>query len=98
MGSPLASGDLDRRAAIEIPPAKRNQGNVYFKRQTTVASVWAGSGVGSPYISQECPADSLRFAAIHFPIASCASFMRLYWPRWTATAASPPCRRLKEAA
>src|SRR5882724_5735438 len=31
--------------------------------------------------------DSLRFAAIHFLIASCASFMRLYGPRWTATAA-----------
>src|SRR5947207_2371074 len=63
----------------------------YFKRYTTVVSVSAGSGVGSPYISHECPADSLRFAAIHFLIASCASFMRLYGPRWTATAASPPC-------
>jgi len=47
----------------------------YFRRYTTVVSVSAGSGVGSPYISHECPADSLRFAAIHFPIASCASFM-----------------------
>src|SRR5947207_7043576 len=63
----------------------------YFKRYTTVVSVSAGSGVGSPYISHECPADSLRFATIHFLIASCASFMRLYGPRWTATAASPPC-------
>src|SRR6266516_3160104 len=63
----------------------------YFKRYTTVVSVSAGSGVGSPYISHECPADSLRFAAIHFLIASCASFMRLYGSRWTATAASPPC-------
>src|SRR6516162_984487 len=62
----------------------------YFKRYTTIVSVSAGSGVGSPYISHECPADSLRFASIHFPIASCASFMRLYGPRWTATAASPP--------
>jgi hypothetical protein len=41
----------------------------------------AGSGSGSPYISHEWPADSLRFAAIHFRIASCASFMRLYGPR-----------------
>ena len=49
----------------------------YFKRYTTVVSVPDGSGAGSPYISQECPADSLRFAAIHFSIASCASFMRL---------------------
>src|SRR5713101_8085339 len=63
----------------------------YFKRYTTVVSVSVGSGVGSPYISHECPADSLRFAAIHFLIVSCASFMRLYGPRWTATAASPPC-------
>ena len=61
----------------------------YFKRYTTEVSVSKGSGVGSPYISHDCPADSLRFAAIHFPIASCASFMRLYGPRWTATAASP---------
>src|SRR5262249_33820305 len=50
----------------------------------------AGSGVGSPYISHECPTDSLPFAAIHFPIALCASFMRLYGPRWTTTATSPP--------
>jgi hypothetical protein len=69
------------------PPEARE---CYFKRYTTVVSVSAGSGVGSPYISHECPADSLRFAAIHFLIASCASFMRLYGPRWTATAASPP--------
>src|SRR5215471_4457881 len=62
---------------------------LYFKRYTTVVSVSAGSGVGSPYISHECPADSLRFAAIHFRIASCASFIRSYGPRWTATAASP---------
>src|SRR5450631_940662 len=62
----------------------------YFKRYTTVVSVSAGSGFGSPYISHECPADSPRFAAIHFLIASCASFMRLYGPQWTATAASPP--------
>ena len=66
-------------------------GGRYFKRYTTVVSVLAGSGVGSPYISHECPADSLRFVAIQFRIASCASFMRLYGPRWTATAASPPC-------
>ena len=46
-----------------------------------MVSVSKGSGVGSPYISHDCPADSLRFAAIHFPIASCASFMRLYGPR-----------------
>jgi hypothetical protein len=46
-----------------------------------------GSGAGSPYISHEWPADSLRFSAIHFRIASCASFMGLYGPRWTATAA-----------
>jgi hypothetical protein len=49
----------------------------YFKRYTTAVSVSAGSGVGSPYISHECPADSLRFAAIHFLISSCASVMRL---------------------
>ena len=67
-------------------PAARER---YFKRYTTVVSVSAGSGVGSPYISHECPADSLRFAAIHFRIASCASFMRSYGPQWTATAASP---------
>ena len=53
----------------------------YFKRYTTVVSVSAGSGVGSPYISHECPADSLRCATIHFLIASCVSFMRLYGPR-----------------
>ena len=29
----------------------------YFKRYTTVVSVSARSGVGSPYISHECPAD-----------------------------------------
>src|SRR5437879_5772918 len=62
----------------------------YFKRYTAVVSVSAGSGVGSPYISHECPADSLRFAAIHSSIALYASFMRLYGPRWTATAAWPP--------
>ena len=68
----------------------------YFKRYTTVVSVSAGSRVGSPYISHECPADSLRFAAIHFRIASCASFMRLYGPRWTATAARSNRRFLCE--
>src|SRR2546427_8094148 len=52
------------------PPEARER---YFKRYTTVVSVSAGSGVGSPYISHECPADSLRFAAIHFLIASCAA-------------------------
>src|SRR6516164_87024 len=61
----------------------------YFSRYTTVVSVSSASGVGSPYISHEWPAESLRFAAIHFRIASCAWFMRLYGPRWTATAASP---------
>ena len=61
----------------------------YSRRYTTVVSVSAGSGVGSPYISHECPADSLRFAAIHSRMASCASFKRLYGPRWMATAASP---------
>ncbi len=49
----------------------------YFKRYTIVVSVSAGSGVGSPYISHEWPPDSLRFAAIHLLIASCAWFMRL---------------------
>ena len=49
----------------------------YLKRYTTVVSVSAGSGVGSPYISHEWRADSLRFAAIHFRIASYASFMGL---------------------
>jgi len=43
----------------------------------------------SPYISHEWPADSLRFAAIHFRTSSRDSFMRLYEPRWTTTAASP---------
>src|SRR3974390_712181 len=61
----------------------------YFMRYTTVVSVSAGSGVGSPYISHEYPADSLPFAAIHFLIASCASFIRSYGPGWTTTAASP---------
>src|SRR5580704_16178661 len=75
------------RVADHSPEARES----YFRRYTTVVSVSAGSGVGSPYISHECPADSLRFAAIHFLIVSCASFMRLYGPRWTATAASPPC-------
>ena len=54
-----------------------------------MVSVSAGSGAGSPYISHEWPADSLRFAAIHSRIASCASFKRLYGARWIATAASP---------
>src|ERR1700745_2359970 len=63
----------------------------YFKNYTTVVSVSAGSGVGSPYISHECPADSFRFAALHVLIAACASVMRLYGPRGTATAASPAC-------
>ena len=41
--------------------------------------------------SRECAANSLRFATINFWNASRASFMRrLYGPRWTATAASPP--------
>src|SRR5262249_30902855 len=61
----------------------------YFRRYRTVVSVSAGPGLGSPYISHEWPAESLRFAAILFRIASCASFMRLYGPRWTTTAASP---------
>lgn len=51
--------------------------NRYFSRYTIVVSVSAGFGVGSPYISHECPADSLRFATIHWRIASCVSFMRL---------------------
>src|SRR5258708_37465525 len=74
-----------KRQGKDWPEARER----YFKRYTTVVSVSAGSGVGSPYISHEHPADSLRFAAIHFPIASCASFMRWYGPRWMATAASP---------
>src|SRR5215467_15766468 len=76
---------------MELSPSGRSteEHERYFRRYTTVVSVSAGSGAGSPYISQECPADSLRFAAIHLRIASCASFMRLYGPRWTATAASP---------
>ena len=45
-----------------------------------VVSVSAGSGVGSQQISHEGPAVSLRFAAINFRIASCASFMRSYGP------------------
>jgi hypothetical protein len=61
------------RVADHSPEARES----YFRRYTTVVSVSAGSGVGSPYISHECPADSLRFAAIHFLIAPCASFMRL---------------------
>src|SRR5437899_11469138 len=77
-----------RPAALTALAVERER---YFRRYTTVVSVSAGSGVGSPYISHECPADCLRFAAIHFLIDSCASFMRLYGPRWTATAASPPC-------
>jgi hypothetical protein len=60
------------RIADDSPEARER----YFKRYTTVVSVSAGSGVGSPYISHECPADSLRLAAIHFPIALCASLMR----------------------
>src|ERR1019366_4980754 len=79
------------RAFSEVATIRTERRERYFKRYTTVVSVSAGSGVGSPYISHLCPADSLRFAAIHFLIASCASFMRLYGPRWTATAASPPC-------
>src|ERR1022692_4085275 len=72
-------GVLDRVRIADHSPEARER---YFKRYTTVVSVSAGSGVGSPYISHECPADSLRFAAIHLLIASCASFMRLYGPRW----------------
>src|SRR5260370_32008419 len=75
-----------KRQGKDWPEARER----YFRRYTTIVSVSAGSGVGSPYTSHECPADSLRFAAIHVRIASCASFMRLYGPRWTATAASPP--------
>src|SRR5437868_8324578 len=84
---PTAETSPPRRHADHAPEARER----YVKRYTTVVSVSAGSGVGSPYISHDCPADSFRFAAIHFLIASCASFMRLYGPRWTATAASPPC-------
>src|SRR5258708_5542237 len=76
-----------KRQGKDWPEARER----YFKRYTTVVSVSAGSGVGSPYISHECPADSLRSAAIHCRIASGASFMRLYGPGWTAMAASPPC-------
>src|SRR5262249_42492548 len=85
MGSPGESGSSFLRVADHSPEAHDR----YFRRYTTVVSVSAGSGAGSPYISHEWPADSLRFSAIHFRIASCASFMRLYGPRWTATAASP---------
>jgi hypothetical protein len=73
-------------SGVQTPSSRAN---ATLKRYRIVVSVAAGSGVGSRYISQECPADSLRFAAIHFRIASCASFIRLYGPRWTATAASP---------
>src|SRR5271163_2749459 len=90
MEVPKGSFDLARRdpgwTLGDVRPETRER---YFKRYATVVSVLAGSGVGSPYISHDCPADSLRFAAIHFLIASCASFMRLYGPRWMATAASP---------
>ncbi len=48
------------RVANHSPEARER----YFKRYTTVVSVLAGSGVGSPYISHECPADSLLFVAI----------------------------------
>ena len=51
--------------------------------------VSAGCGAGSPHISQEWPADSPRFAAIHSRMASCAWFKRLNGPRRIATAASP---------
>src|SRR5262249_50292832 len=34
----------------------------YLRRYTTVVSVSAGSGAGSPYISHDWPADSLRLA------------------------------------
>jgi len=85
-GSPRERPALTLIQSADHSPEASN----YFRRYTTVVSVSAGFGVGSPYISHECPADSLPFAAIHFLIASCASFMRLYGPRWTATAASPP--------
>ena len=49
--------------------------DLYFRRCTTVVSVSAGFGVGSPYISHECPAEALPFATIHFPIAVYASFI-----------------------
>src|SRR5215469_12634229 len=75
------SGASFLRVADHSPEAHER----YFRRYTTVVSVSAGS----PYISHEWAADSLRFAVIHFRIASCASFIRLYGPRWTATAASP---------
>src|SRR5262249_28459344 len=81
-------GTQIKNALFADEPAKASE--CYFKTHPTVVSESAGSGVGSPDISHECPADSLRFAAIHFLIASCASFMRLYGPRWIATAASPP--------
>src|SRR5437868_4732821 len=83
---PTAETSPPRRHADNSPEARER----YFKRYTTVVSVSAAFGVGSPYISHECPADSLRFAAIHFLIASCTSLMRLYGPRWTPMAASPP--------
>jgi hypothetical protein len=34
--------------------------NANFRAYTTLVSVSAGSGLESPYISHECPADSLR--------------------------------------
>ena len=53
------------RMAGDSPASRRR----YFKRYTIVVSVSAGSGVGSPYISPDCPADSLPFVAIQFRIA-----------------------------
>src|SRR5258705_5288214 len=91
LGESSSTLDPTVRTSVRIADHSPEAGERYSKRYTTVVSVSAGSGVGSPYISHECPADSLRFAAIHFLIASCASFIRLYGPRWTATAASPPC-------
>src|ERR1017187_4212639 len=41
-------------------PINRPKREHYFKRYTTVVSMSVGSGVGSPYISHECPAESLR--------------------------------------
>jgi hypothetical protein len=49
-----------------VLPINRPKRERYFKRYTTVVSVSAGLGVGSPYISHEFPAESLRFSAIHF--------------------------------
>ena len=75
------------RAAEHSPEAHETLLQEVHDRRLGVGWIRRRISVYLPRVPSGLPA----FAAIHFQTASCASFMRFYGPRWTATAASPPC-------